>query len=43
MYVCMYGMRIYATRSLKGNISNTNKREVGFFSFVVIVFLKCKH
>ena len=40
IFIVLYGLHIYATRTLKGNISKTNKRDVTFVPFIVIVLLK---
>ena len=40
IFIVLYGLHIYATRILKGNISKTNKSDVTFVSFIAIVLLK---
>ena len=40
IFIVLYGLHIYATRTLKDNISKTNKRDVTFVSFIAIILLK---
>ena len=40
IFIVLYGLHIYATRTLKGNISKTSKRDVRLVSFIVIVEMK---